>query len=103
MFAVFAAAYALIALELIFVALVLIVANVVLIVANVVFASSYRLWQMKAGYKKTLKHTVFDVFCIFDNIGNATYSLGNDLNAFGGRYFNAAPIFNYTAGLNLSF
>ncbi|MEQ9413093.1 MAG: hypothetical protein RIF39_04650 [Cyclobacteriaceae bacterium] len=34
-----------------------------------------------------------------DNLLDKTYSLGNDLNAFGGRYFNAAAGRNYYAGL----
>ena len=31
------------------------------------------------------------------------YSLGNDLNAIGGRYYNAAAPINYYFGLNLGF
>jgi iron complex outermembrane receptor protein len=31
------------------------------------------------------------------------YSLGNDLNAFGGRYFNAAPERNYFGGVKFYF
>jgi len=32
-----------------------------------------------------------------------TYSLGNDINAAGGRYYNAAPKRNYYAGLAINF
>src|SRR5690606_16471926 len=38
-----------------------------------------------------------------DNLLNQTYSLGHDINAFGGRYYNAAPLRSYYAGLGLSF
>jgi iron complex outermembrane recepter protein len=31
-----------------------------------------------------------------------TYSLGNDLNAFGGRFFNAAAPRNFFAGMKLT-
>jgi iron complex outermembrane receptor protein len=31
------------------------------------------------------------------------YSLGNDINAFGRRYYNPAPERNYFAGLRVSF
>jgi len=35
------------------------------------------------------------------NILNQKYSLGNDLNAVGGRYYNAAAPRNYYAGMKL--
>jgi len=31
------------------------------------------------------------------------YSLGNDINAFGGRYYNAAPGANYSAGISIRY
>ncbi|MNL84296.1 hypothetical protein D3C87_2122250 [compost metagenome] len=40
-----------------------------------------------------------EVFAGADNILNEKYSLGNDLNAFGARYFNAAAKRNFYAGL----
>jgi iron complex outermembrane receptor protein len=36
-----------------------------------------------------------------DNLLNKTYSLGNDLNAFGGRFFNPAPKRNYFLGAKI--
>jgi iron complex outermembrane receptor protein len=41
------------------------------------------------------------VFVGANNLLNEIYSLGNDINAAGGRYFNAAPALNYYAGLSL--
>lgn len=38
-----------------------------------------------------------------DNVLNWKYSLGNDLNAFGGRYYNAAPGRNYFGGISVVF
>jgi iron complex outermembrane receptor protein len=67
--------------------------------ANTVFASSYVLSSARIGFKTTVKKHFLDVFLGIDNAFNETYSLGNDLNAFGGRYFNAAAPRNYYAGL----
>lgn len=39
------------------------------------------------------------IFAGGDNLLNITYSLGNDINAVAGRYYNAAPGRNYYAGL----
>ncbi len=38
-----------------------------------------------------------------DNLLNSRYSLGNDLNAAGTRYYNPAPARNYFAGIGLTF
>ena len=38
-----------------------------------------------------------------DNLLNKKYSLGNDLNAFGNRFFNASAERNYFAGLGVKF
>lgn len=70
--------------------------------ANSVFAKSYTLVGTKAGYKNHLnKKLPFELFAGVDNLLDETYSLGNDLNAFGGRYYNAAAGINYFFGLKL--
>jgi iron complex outermembrane receptor protein len=46
---------------------------------------------------------MLDFFAGIDNLLNQKYSLGNDLNAVGGRYFNAAPGRNYFAGVRINF
>jgi iron complex outermembrane receptor protein len=71
--------------------------------ANTAFASTYRLWQVKTGFKSMIHKKEIEIFYLMDNPGNAKYSLGNDLNAFGSRYYNAAPLFNFTTGVNVSF
>ena len=71
--------------------------------ANNVYASNYKLIQVKLGYKSRFNRTVLDFYLGADNILNEKYSLGNDLNAAGGRYFNAAAKRNYFAGVRLNF
>ncbi|MDQ3536981.1 MAG: TonB-dependent receptor, partial [Bacteroidota bacterium] len=38
-----------------------------------------------------------------DNLLNEEYSLGNDLNAFGGRFYQPSPERNYFAGLRVKY
>lgn len=70
---------------------------------NSVYASSYTLVGCRVGYKTDAGKLPFDFFAGADNLLNEQYSLGNDLNAAGGRYYNAAPGRNYFAGLILNF
>jgi iron complex outermembrane receptor protein len=69
--------------------------------ANTAYAADYFLLGGRLGFRKTLKGFGLDVFFSVDNAFNEKYSLGNDLNAFGGRYFNTALPRNYSAGLIL--
>lgn len=69
--------------------------------ANDVYAASYSLWQLKLGFKKQIHKAALNVYAGVDNILNETYSLGNDLNAFGGRFFNPAPKRNFFTGLKI--
>ncbi|MDB5272124.1 MAG: yncD, partial [Chitinophagaceae bacterium] len=72
--------------------------------ANSVYAGSYHLVQLKIGCTYHIGHRAkLDVFAGVDNLLNAHYSLGNDLNATGGRYYNAAPGRNYYAGATFNF
>ena len=72
--------------------------------ANSIYAKSYQLVQAKAGIKKLkIRGTTLGFFGGVDNLLDQKYSLGNDLNAFGGRYFNASAGRNYYAGMELSF
>lgn len=63
--------------------------------ANTAKADAYQLLGIKTGYGKKLQ-----LFFGIDNLFNQNYSLGNDINAFGGRYFNAAPLRNFYSGIN---
>jgi iron complex outermembrane receptor protein len=44
-----------------------------------------------------------DVYAGVDNLFNENYSLGSDLNALGGRFFNPAATRNFYAGLSFRF
>lgn len=69
--------------------------------ANTAYASAYWLLGTRLGYKKTAGKLPFEVFAGADNLLDEKYSLGNDLNALGGRFYNAAAPRNYYLGLNL--
>jgi iron complex outermembrane receptor protein len=72
--------------------------------ANTEYASSYNLLGTRAGWKKHLHPKVLmELFIAADNILDEKYSLGNDINAFGGRYYNAASRFNFAGGIALHF
>jgi iron complex outermembrane receptor protein len=72
--------------------------------ANSEYASSYHLLSARVGYKMQLtKRFMFDVFGTGDNLFDVRYSLGNDINAFGGRYYNAAPARNFGVGASVRY
>lgn len=71
--------------------------------ANDVYADAYKLLQAKLGFKKQFNKIMLDIYAGADNILNESYSLGNDLNALGSRYFNPAPKRNYFGGVRLEF
>jgi iron complex outermembrane receptor protein len=64
--------------------------------ANTAKADAYELIGLKMGYGKKVQF-----YAGVDNLLNQTYSLGNDINAFGGRYFNVAAGRNYFAGVKI--
>ena len=68
--------------------------------ANAVSADAYHLIGCRVGWKVNLKtNNKLNFYFGVDNLLNETYSLGNDINAAGGRYYNAAPAKNYYAGI----
>jgi len=72
--------------------------------ANSVIAKSYTLLGARAGFKSQLSSSLpFELFAGADNLLDEKYSLGNDLNAAGGRYYNAAPTRNFYFGLKVGF
>ncbi|UAY54859.1 TonB-dependent receptor [Arachidicoccus terrestris] len=66
-----------------------------------VYADAYQLLQSKIGYRFNVHKTSFDLYFGVDNILDQVYSLGNDINAYGGRYFNPAPGCNYFTGIQV--
>jgi iron complex outermembrane receptor protein len=72
--------------------------------ANTEYAKSYHLLGVKIGYEKWVKNKFrCKIFAGVENLLNETYSLGNDINGFGGRYYNAAPKRNFYASIALQF
>jgi iron complex outermembrane receptor protein len=72
--------------------------------ANTSYASSYNLATARVGFRRMLtRRFSFDVYGTADNIFDVKYSLGNDINAFGGRFFNAAPERNFAVGVGLRY
>ena len=71
--------------------------------ANTQYASDYFLLGGRIGYRSALsKNFAFEVFGGIDNALDKRYSLGNDLNAIGGRYYNTAAPRNFYAGIKLT-
>ena len=72
--------------------------------ANTDFATSYNLFGGRLGWRKNIAQKfVLNLFTGADNLFDVTYSLGNDINAAGGRYYNIAAGRNFYAGLSLNF
>jgi len=71
--------------------------------ANSAFAPHYNLVQLKAGWEPRIGKGRLGFFTGINNLLNEKYSLGDDLNAPGGRYYNAAAPRNYYAGMNIRF
>jgi iron complex outermembrane receptor protein len=69
--------------------------------ANTDFAASYYLIGSRLGWASTVKKMPIDIWLGIDNATDEIYSLGNDLNATGGRYYNAAAGRNYYAGVTI--
>ncbi len=71
---------------------------------NDMYADDYRLWQSRVGIRlKWSEHFNMDIFAGIDNAADELYSLGNDINAFGRRYFNPAADRNYYGGIRVIF
>lgn len=71
--------------------------------ANDAFSTPYHLLQAKLGFKHLIKQLQYNFFIGADNLLNEKYSLGNDINAFGKRYYNPAAKRNYFTGIQVIF
>lgn len=69
--------------------------------AETIFAEDYHLVQLKLLWNKQLQKQVLGFQIGADNLLNEKYSLGNDINAFGNRYFNPSAKRNYFASVSL--
>ena len=71
---------------------------------NTVYSRPYNLLNMTFNYPITFNNKLgIAFFGGMNNIFDVDYSLGNDLNAFGNRYYQPAPERNYFFGLKLKF
>ncbi len=70
---------------------------------NTTYADHYNLLQAKAGWEYVFRNkNRFAIYVGVDNLLNEKYSLGDDLNAVGNRYYNASAPRNYYVGLNVT-
>jgi iron complex outermembrane recepter protein len=71
--------------------------------ANTASAEGYDLLGVRLGWRKAWQERRRLTFYVgVDNLLDEKYSLGNDINAAGGRYYNAAPERNYYVGLSFN-
>lgn len=72
--------------------------------ANTVFAKYYHLLDAKLGINNlSLGRSRLNLFFGLNNIFNQQFSLGNDLNAVNGRYYNPAMGINFYSGITVKF
>jgi iron complex outermembrane receptor protein len=71
--------------------------------ANSAYSGAYQLFGGRVGYSTSVKKLNLSIFTGVDNAFNAKYSLGNDINAAGGRYYNAAATANYFVGMTINY
>jgi iron complex outermembrane receptor protein len=70
--------------------------------ANDVFTEAYNLLQAKAGINMKFKKAIMQFYIGGDNLLNQVYSLGNDINAVGKRFYNPAAAINFNGGCNIN-
>lgn len=71
--------------------------------ANTVYSDAYHLIDLKLGWEQQFGGVDIDLSAGINNLMNNIYSLGNDLNPFGGRYFQPSPDRNYYFGIKAEF
>ncbi|MFV1883290.1 MAG: TonB-dependent receptor family protein [Balneola sp.] len=71
---------------------------------NTFYSEAYHLLQTKVGYRASFFRGVeTDFYFGIDNLLDERYSLGYDINAFGGRYFQPAPERNWFLGIKVNY
>lgn len=72
--------------------------------ANSEYANAYHLLGAKIGYQNNVnKKLQYKISVGAENLLDQKYSLGNDINGFGGRYYNAAAARNFFASVSFYF
>ena len=70
--------------------------------ANTVKNTAYNQWMARVSWKKSWgQHFYSELSASAEKVNAGIYSLGYDLNAFGNRYYNAAPKNNLWAGVKI--
>jgi iron complex outermembrane receptor protein len=70
--------------------------------ANSEFADAYHLWGARVGYDRHLQENWRIQLSVgAENLLDQKYSLGNDINGFGGRYYNAAAGRNFYVSVTI--
>ena len=70
--------------------------------ANSEYAKAFHLLGARIGFEKLFKNKLrMKIYGGAENILDEIYSLGNDINGFGGRYYNAAPGRNFYVAIAL--
>lgn len=69
--------------------------------ANTIYQDAYSLVNLRLGWVKQLGNWNLEIFAGVDNLLDERYSLGNDLNAFAGRFYQPAPTRNGYGGVKL--
>lgn len=70
--------------------------------ANTVKNTAYNQWTARVSWKKSWgQHFYSELSASAEKVNAGIYSLGYDLNAFGNRYYNAAPKDNLWAGVKI--
>jgi iron complex outermembrane receptor protein len=68
--------------------------------ANTASVPAYHVLGSRVGWKTAVQQKLkLNFYFGGDNLLNETYSLGNDINAAGARYYNTAAKRNYYAGV----
>lgn len=71
---------------------------------NTVYQDAYNLLNLRMGWARNFAGKwELEAFAGVDNLTNESYSLGNDLNPFGGRYYQPAPERNWYGGVKVAF
>jgi iron complex outermembrane recepter protein len=71
--------------------------------ANTAYAAAYQLVGGRIGYSTHVNKLNLNLFTGVNNAFNAKYSLGNDINAAAGLYYNAAATANYYVGITINY
>ena len=71
--------------------------------ANTVFADDFINITGRFGFRRSFKRVRVDVFGGVDNLLDQQFSLGNDLNAFGGRFYQAATGIGFFGGVGVKY